>query len=89
MPLKHTKKVQVRMILQLYRYIYQVSDLLLQDISTVDTASDWLIPNLGMATQDDRTDRFLIGRVVIYYSVVIHNFLIIIFIQYLISIIWF
>ena len=31
------------------------SDLLLQDISTVEMASDWLIVNLGMATQDDRT----------------------------------
>ena len=52
-PPKRTKKVR----LGVYRtqiwstdhdiVAYQVSDLIWQDIRTVDTASDWLIANLG------------------------------------------
>jgi len=32
---------------------YQVSDLMSQDIRTVDTASDWLVGNLGLVELDE------------------------------------
>ena len=55
MPPKRTKKVRLDVYITAPKFgqvimiskPYQVSDLISQDITTVDTASDWLIANLG------------------------------------------
>jgi len=55
MPPKRTKKVRLGVYITAPKFgqvimiskPYQVSDLISQDITTVDTASDWLIANLG------------------------------------------
>ena len=49
---------QISMILR----PYQVSDLISQDIGTVNTASDWLVASLGVATQDNRTVKWPHGN---------------------------
>ena len=48
-------------------YPYQVSDLISQDNRTLDTASDWLIANLGTVIKKIVELNFCVGECAIFY----------------------